>query len=53
MGIIKDFIGTLIGILLWAACIGLIGFGFYLEFFKCGGMSGTMADIPRYCWWLR
>lgn len=27
--------------------------GIYFEFFVCGGLKGTMVDIPRYCWWFR
>lgn len=31
----------------------LFGMGIYIEFFLCGSLTGTMADIPRYCWWFR
>lgn len=45
----KAGIGTWI---FWIILITLAGVGLYLEF-KCGSGSGTLSDIPRYCWWLR
>jgi hypothetical protein len=39
----------IIGIILIALAIVVSS---YFEF-KCGMGAGSLADIPRYCWWFR
>jgi hypothetical protein len=33
--------------------ITLFGFAIYIEFFVCGGFTGTFSEVPRYCWFLK
>jgi len=46
---LDGWFGLLFAILLVVFVIIVI----YFEFFVCGGLNGTMAEIPRYCWWFR
>lgn len=36
-----------------AVAVAVILIVAYLEVTQCGGFNGTVADVPRWCWWLR
>lgn len=37
----------------YLAVLILLIIGIYFDMRYCGGFSGTIEDVPRWCWYLR
>lgn len=43
----------ILGVLILFLIVAGILLQMYIDFYYCGNVNGTYADIPRWCWWFR